>query len=500
MKLFSKKNIAFLAIVAVGAIGIFQVDAQQSTPDIQDFITGQKDVVARTGSLFISSDSQAGLETHTTFGKSSGSGGAEGPNHDVCHGDESSRSGVCLEVDGLVFGNSIFSEIPVIIGGDFVLRQGGLPGTRDAFQIEGKLMDWSMSYKDSSNNPSPRSVYNGVVASPSGDLRAVCSDELGRLLPCGESSAGDPLSWDFDFYLASENTGSNSATGRGSGYASSGFTHNWPEITINSSIPTSWNGYGVLIGIDDEGDFGDLECQYSHSPVGYVTDNDFFALTPYTAGPRSVSTMRWEDITSGDILLESGAPDFTSNTFNGKASGADPFYTAVMVPHVIESDDAYRYGVSNGVIRCRTAETSTNAAGDWKYLNLYQPRNTSDTIDDLDSEYLVELERTSSGANYKLEWDSVPNDISPGGFYYSLIRGKENQGGGGSWSYSVVSTSQTARSYTVNRTCDDTLYYIRVSQCNPDHSGCDLTNSSGDPRRNSNVVNAKDSSTCTGGV
>jgi len=492
MKLPSKKNILIAFIALFVAAGVYQAQAAPQ-PDLKDFITGASTNVPRIGSLLISDIPTEGI-SDTTFGDGK-------TNEDYCNPeDDTVRGGTCLEVSGLGFMQTINAEVPVSVLDTFVIGEI-VPTFPDTLDIDGQIMDWSLAFPYDSEIKSPRDEYES--ATPSGNLRYVCSDEHGRLIPCGVSPEATPPTWDFDFYTPEEvffnPSGSlYGVTQNASVYnnsVSSTVSHFVKSFPLGSSGPHSggvnWPNnpsYLTMFKIDPTGDFDDIECEYSDSPIGHNHISSGGTLS-YDLGPRSMSSMRWDPVSmvnaeqnyidnySGSGVASVGIHSTDHKLEYDANAPTVPFYAMPMfdVPtYDFSSASTFteHLGYSAGVIRCRIAETATNARGTWKYHNAIPPRLIDESVGLISGN--EELTLTRSGST--LSWDQPISDTVPPTYWYSVYRQKcdfINNSYSCSQNNKELITSVQATTYTVSDmeigSCskDDEIYKVIVTMCNP---------------------------------
>ncbi len=476
MKKTMVKHITFIAIVVGLIVGIStQVNAQQ---DVKKFISGTDTFISRIGSLLI--DDDVGATTASSV-ITTNPGALDCINKNNADGGES-----CIDVDGHgVFQKTEFTLPLNVIQKAFSISPNttltGLGSQASAFTVGGTILDWSLAYP-TTDNSDPRDENTSQ--------RNLCADENGVIIVCTETGVKTAADWDFDFYLDNDPF----VTQANFGYAGFMDPTSGSGVSWNSMLGIGPSLYGpsplyptgatpiLMFEIDNDGDLGDIQCQYSNSPVYYFNTSQA-QTTNYgnglgSLGPRDPANMRWTevDMDANEYTL---SPSTVEVAFNKRASNntSAPFYKFVSFTGMkIEGGDtqdtnnAQQHGYSTGAVRCRTAETTDNAAGNWKY-QVYYPGyglnheyDVSDTLSD---------DITLSRSGNTLSWTQMKNDIKDTpGLYYSVVRNTKDNFG----NYFTTVTrdnivaSVKGTSFDAGTHSCDTEYYIVVSNCDPVHT------------------------------
>lgn len=451
--------------------------------DIEDFVT-QTGIVSRIGSLFISDNTNETLDANSAFGKNSGGG----KNADCTATKGTARKETCLEVNGLGYLYSLFAEVPVSVInriGVGITNVGSFIGN-SKLTVGGNILDWDLALRDITGAQAPLNLTN---------LRAVCADSNGRLMICGDVTGAEPVDWNFDFFVhfdnkISSNTSEilNLKTYNGKNYLLSYPTGETGPHQGYSAFPAT-SSYVTMFRIAGDGDFGDIECQVSMSPIGYPITG-FSKTVAY--GPRTLSSMRWDDVTMTNAVqsyldASSGStiPTVTilGKTYNLKSdpnNTSTPFYAfpAFTFPRLDEKSvlgDGSAKGYTQGVVRCRTKTAPGYGSGDWKYQ----------ATSVIKQEGNVSSFGLKSGSSNTLVWTSAVNDTNPVTFWYSLYKQKCTTSQTGGFNGSSLTTCEwepegnavQANSYTFQNSfktgCSDPrfTYALGVSACNPNMLG-----------------------------
>lgn len=465
------KDIKHLVINTIFALLLvftaMPVAAQGS--NIQDFIIGTGSL-SRLGSLFITSDTNEDLETNAFFRQSASKAS------DCRSTSPGAQKETCLQVNGLAYLRSLTAKTPVS-----VIGQAGV-GTvyasdlgSEKLLVKGNILDWALALRDETTQiPAPQDLTS---------LRTVCADSSGKLIICGEETSD----FDFNFVTMDETQYAGSGTLGVSGeYGSNDVVLSLPSGQAGAHATTAWNSlsskYVALLRIDGTGSFDDIECEYSGSPIGYERYSEPANMS---YGPRSLSTMHWEAVSTTNVLQSyidsysgSGLPSigvYSSTLYISPDTNnpSAPFYALTTFDLPQYDSPHFLNGYVGGVVRCREKGSAQTRPGSWKYQNLLPPVYPPND----------KVSLTRAQHSKVINWNAAQNDTVPSSFWYTLKREEcDYQATNPTGNYNLycdapetIATIQ-GTSYEVtdmNLGCSDTIdrYYVIVSMCNPAAEG-----------------------------